>query len=351
MCMNNVCVAQSSGPTGCSSYSSGCNTSDYSSCYDTSGYSRRRSYTDSSSDYRHKRNSSDSGLTRDSGSNVYYTCSDTDCSKMKYSLSSSYDSSYPSKNHSYDSSYSSKHHSYDSSYSPYHHRKSSLDSECDYSSHEKYLKRGVYVTNEQNQDQTLFTSIDQAIIDIAKTDKIYLLLDNGNIAVNSGMSNTIYYTNKKVVRMVRFGNQIIGISKKGKLYYGTKSNSNTWNWEKLNNYPHDALFINSTNSGNNLEVLTCNGKAYLYTFSTNWKDGNSTSSRKTHDLRFYGKDISRYIDIDERCNIGKTNDGQKIKGIKAGGFYSTNTLVSVLVEDCFTHLRIIDNKAYFLFEQ
>ena len=207
------------------------------------------------------------------------------------------------------------------------------------------------MTNEQNQDQTLFTSIEQPIIDIAKTDKIYLLLDNGNIAVNNGMSNTIYYTNKKVERMVRFGNQIIGISKKGKLYYGTKSNANSWNWESLNNYPHDAIFINSTNNGNNLEVLTCRDKAYLYTFSTNWKDGVATSTRKTHDLRFYGKDVNRYIDIDERNNVGKTNDGQKVKHIRAAGFYTNNKLVSVLVEDCFTHVRIIDNKAYFLFEQ
>ena len=165
------------------------------------------------------------------------------------------------------------------------------------------------------------------------------------------MSNTIYITNKKVVRMVKFGNQIIGAGKNGKLYFGTKTNTTSWTWEHLNNYPKDVQFINSTNNGNNLEVLTCRGKAHLYTFSANWKDGNATNCRKTDDLRFYGNDISRYIDIDERNNVGKTNDGQKIKGIRAAGFYNTGTIASVLVDDSFTHVRIIDNKAYFLFEQ
>jgi len=350
ICENSICVA-SSGSTGCSSYyDTSCDTSDYSRNCDTSDYSDSRY--------------SDSRYSRDSGS---------------YSRRHSYDSrdsgshSYDSRRHSYDSrrhSYDSRRHSYDSSecykpytsdYSSYSHKSHSYDtsdyskpysydtSDC-YSDH-KYVRRGVYVTNEQNQDQTLFTQIEQPIIDIVKTDKIYLLLKNGNIAANTGMNTTMYMANKKMLRMVRFGNEIVGMDKKGKLFSASKSNGNIWNWEHLKNYPDDVEFIDSTNTGTNLEVLTCRGKAFVYTYSSTWKEGKYASSRKTHDYRYYGKDLARYIDIDQRKYVGKTNNGQKVKGIKAAGFYSSNTLVPVLEEDSFTHNRIIDSKSYFLFEQ
>jgi len=356
-CLNNVCgVTGPTGPTGCTS---SCSSS--SSCYNSSYPSNDTSCYNSSYPYSKTSNSYSSSRSRDSNSSYssgsLYTCTDSDCSysdKSSYTrmsslpYSSNISSSDSKRRHSYD--YGSSH----DSYSNCNTKNSSLNSDCtsysSYNSHDRYIKRGVYVTNEQNQDQTLFTGIEEPIIDIVKTDKIYLLLDNGNIAANTGISNTIYMTNKKVDRMVRFGSQIIGI-KKSKLYFGTKSNGNMWNWECLKNYPNDAEFINSTNTGNFLEVLTCRGKAYLYTYSANWKDGKSTSERKSKDLRFYGNDISRYIDIDERNNYGKTNDGKKVKNIKAAGFYNNGTLVPVLIEDSFTHNRIIDNKSYFLFEQ
>ncbi len=155
-------------------------------------------------------------------------------------------------------------------------------------------------------------------------------------------------------RIVRFGTEIVGLDRKGKLYARNTTNTmtNTWNWEHVRNYPSDVQFIDSTNTPyNNLEVLTCRGKSFLYTFSSNWKNGDPTNVRKTRTPRYYGVNTSRYIDINETTNVGTTNDGTKVKHIKAGGFYNTGTLVSVLTEDTFTHVRIIDSNAYFLFEQ
>ena len=218
-------------------------------------------------------------------------------------------------------------------------------------SHSNYVRRGVYVTNQQNQDQTLFTGIEQPIIDVVKTDKIYLLLKNGNVAANSGINNVMYVTDKKMAKMVRFGNDIIGLGKKGQLYQAIKSGSNIWTWGHLKNFPCDVVFINSTNNGSHLEVMTASDKSYLYAYSGNWRDGNKTGTRKTNEPRFYGKDINRYLDLNERDNIGKTNDHIKINHCKAAGFYPNNILVSVLQSDSFTHVRVIDNNAYFLFEQ
>jgi hypothetical protein len=320
MCMNNVCVASSPvGPTGsydCTSYY----TSD---CTSTGSY-----YTCTDSNC-------EGSVTRQS-SEPYI--SDTSRSYDTYSSKRDTSYSYDTSSKSYDTSCDTSSKSYDTS--------------CDYTSYSGhgYVKRGVYVTTEQNQDQTLFTGIDQPIIDIAKTDRIYLLLENGDVVMNSGMSNTVMHANKKMLRMVRFGTQIVGVDRKGKLYFGVRNNDG-WTWEHLNNYPCDVTFINSTNTGNNMEVVTSRGKAHLYTFSMNWKDGNPTSVCKRHSLRFYGNDTSRYMDIDERSHKGITNDGVCIKKVKAGGFYNTGTLVPVLLEDSFTHNRVIDNKSYFLFEQ
>jgi hypothetical protein len=234
------------------------------------------------------------------------------------------------------------------------------DTSC-YSKDHSYVRRGVYVTDASNNDRTLFTSIEEPIIDVAQNgaNGVFLLLQNGNIVSSNstasiGTTGTVLMTNRKVHRMVRFGTEIIGLDHKGNLYYRNTSNTviNAWNWESLRNFPRNVEFIDSTNSPyTNLEVLTCDGKAYLYTFSQNWKDGNATNCRKTRNFRYYGSTVSRFIDIDERKNVGKTNDGATIKHIKAAGFYPSNVLVSVLTEDTFTHVRIINSNAYFLFEQ
>lgn len=370
ICSNNICVVSSGGCTGynppssCSSYSynSGCSSSSSSSnCSSSSSNSSNSSNSkcdyfsseSKSKDKKHKKSKS-----RDSGSNSkkydtgrsydslsdFYTCSDSNCSDTVYSIDS-----HEKKHHSYDSKYDS-----DDSNKKCKKNCSSLSSDCSYSSssHDKYLRRGVYVTNQQNQDQTLFTNIDQPIIDIVKTDKIYLLLKDGNIVANSGNNNMVYVTNRKIIRMVRFNNEIVGLDKKGKLYYAVKSGTNVWTWEHLKNFPCDVIFINSTNApSTNLEVLTSQDKAYLYTYSANWKDGNKTSTRKTCEPRYYGKDLTRYMDVNETTDVGKTNDGQKYKHVRAAGFYNTNVLITVLTSDTFTHVRIIDNNAYFLFEQ
>lgn len=396
ICENNICVANSGGCTGfnppssCSSYST-CS-SDSSSNYKTNSSdchrknrkessdssescylkNKKSKSRDSGSNDSHQKNDSNSRRSYDSLSD-FYTCSDSNCSETVYSIDgkchkhsyssdskkSSYESSSPtfSLNSSKCSSpYSSKKSSHESFECDKKCRKncSSLNSDCSYSSnsHEKYLRRGVYVTNQQNVDQTLFTAIDQPIIDIVKTDKIYLLLANGNIVSNSGINNVIYVTNKKIIRMVRFNNDIVGLDKKGKLYYAVKSGTNIWTWEHLKNFPCDAIFITSTNApSTNLEILTASDKAYLYTYSANWKEGVKTSKRKTCEPRYYGKDLTRYMDVNESTNVGKTNDGQKYRHVRAAGFYNTNVLVTVLTSDTFTHVRIIDNNAYFLFEQ
>jgi len=387
ICENNVCMAPYSGCTGynpssCSSYSSNsrCDSSSNSRCDSSSSSSSSRSRCDSypnrssssshsspsssspsspslskltssdeknkkhkrsksrdSGSYSKRKNESHSGRSFDSLSD-FYTCSDTNCTNTIYSISSnSSNSSNSSKNCSPKCERKCK-------------KESSLNSDCSSyssSSHDKYLRRGVYVTNQQNQDQTLFTNIEQPIIDVVKTDKLYLLLADGNIVANS----VTYITNKKVLRMVRFNNEIIGLDRKGKLHFAVKSGNN-WTWEHMKNFPCDVIFINSTNApSTNLEVLTSHDKAYLYTYSANWKDGKPTSSRKTCEPRYYGKDLTRYMDVNENTDVGKTNDGQKYKHVRAAGFYNTNVLVTVLTSDTFTHVRIIDNNSYFLFEQ
>jgi len=401
-------------PSSCSSYSACSSSSDSSNSSCNSSNSSSNYYkTDSDDCHRknrkdscHLRNSGRKNKSRDSGSedtmsgrsydslSDFYTCSDSNCSETVYSIDgkchkhspsfskkSSYECSYPdsSKKSSYESdsskksSYesdssncssptfspdsskcSSKNSSYEECDKKFRKNCSSLNSDCSYSSgsHDKYLRRGVYVTNQQNVDQTLFTAIDQPIIDIVKTDKIYLLLANGNIAANSGINNVIYVTNKKIFRMVRFNNDIVGLDKKGKLFYAVKSGTNVWTWEHLKNFPRNVIFITSTNApSTNLEVLTADNKAYLYTYSANWKEGVKTSSRKTCEPRYYGKDLTRYMDVNESTNTGKTNDGQKYRHVRAAGFYNTGVLVTVLTSDTFTHVRIIDNNAYFLFSQ
>ncbi len=340
-CQNNICFpAGMTGMTG--NTGSWCNSSDSSN---SRCHSSRHSYDssdsrhhDSSYDSRHHNSSYDSRDTRhhnssdsrDSGSyehdkkhSDFYSCSDSDCGKTPYSMSDSHNSTRHCN------------------------RNSSLSS----NSHASYVRRGVYVTNQQNQDQTLFTGIEQPIIDVVKTDKIYLLLKNGNIAANSGINNVMYVTDKKMSRMVRFGNDILGLNNKGKIHQAVKSASNTWTWEHLRNFPCDAIFIDSTNNGGHLEVLTASDKSYLYVYSANWKDGNKMATRKTNEPRFYGKDINRYLDLNEQTNVGKTNDHVKIKHCKAAGFYPNDVLVAVLDSDSFTHVRLIDNNAYFLFEQ
>lgn len=187
---------------------------------------------------------------------------------------------------------------------------------------------------------------------MAKTDRLYLLLADGNVVATTGTSpSMVYMTDKKMVRMVRFGTQIIGVNKDGKLFYAVRSGTNTWTWTPLRSYPKDVSFINSTNTGNNLEVVTCGGKAFLYTYSSDWQNGTPTSVRKTHLHRYYGNDTSVWIDIDPQTDCGKTNTGAKYKHVKAAGFYSTGNIVTVTTRDTFTHVRIIDNNAYFLFSQ
>ena len=118
------------------------------------------------------------------------------------------------------------------------------------------------------------------------------------------------------------------------------------------------MFINSTNNYQNLEVLTCSNKAYLYTFNTSWKNGAVTSKRHQKNFRYYGQDINRYIDIDESTGKGVTNDGIKYKHMRAAGFYNSllgsqtpSQIVQVLDSDSFTHVKVIGNASYFLFSQ
>jgi hypothetical protein len=375
ICMNNICMPRgttgmsgSTGNTGCWDSRSGCDSNSRSG-YDSSDSRHCRDSDDSrrshdSGESRHCRDSSDSHNSRDdseshnsrddseshnsrhdseshnskkSSSEEFTSCSDSNCGRTAYSLdsSSSFDCSEKKCKKKCESSL------FDSNNS----------NPNNSSSASSYTRRGVYVTDQQNRDRTLFTAIEQPIIDVVKTDKTYLLLKNGNVAANAGINNTIYITDKKMSRMVRFGNEIVGLGKKGSLYQAVKSGSNTWRWEHLKNFPCDVVFINSTNTGTNLEVMTAANKAYLYAFSGNWKEGNKTNTRKTSDPRFYGKDVSRFLDLNERDNIGKTNDGVKIKHCKGAGFYPNNSIIAVLDSDTFTHVRIIDNDAYFLFEQ
>ena len=373
ICMNNICMASgttgSTGSTGCWDSRSGCCDSssnsrssrcDSDSRHHNSSDSRHHSRDDSESRHHsrddsesrhhsrddsesrhHSRDSGDdsehSKHKKHSGSDEFSSCSDSNCGRTAYSLDSS--SSFDCSEKKCKKKKCDRSSSFDS------------NSNSSNSSNSRYTRRGVYVTNQQNNDRTLFTAIEQPIIDVVKTDKIYLLLKNGNVAANAGINNTIYVTDKKMHRMVRFGNEIIGLGKKGSLYQAVKSGSNTWRWEHLKNFPCDVVFINSTNTGSNLEVLTANNKSHLYAYSANWKEGNKTCTRKTCEPRFYGRDINRFLDLNERDNVGKTNDHVKIKHCKGAGFYPNNAIISVLTSDTFTHVRIIDNDAYFLFEQ
>lgn len=325
----------------------------YSSSRDTDSSKYTSKYSNSSTDLSDSsilKNSrySDSTDWDNSKKSSLLTCTDTDCSGIKYFKNGSV-----VKNKSSDTSSDNIS---DCGPKKCKRRYSTSSLTSNYSSHDSYVRRGVYVTDASNNDRTLFTSIEEPIIDIAKNSNntFLLLLKDGNLVSNSGTNNTMLLTNKKMVRIIRFGTVVIGLDRKGKLYSRDTMNSmtNTWNWEHLKNYPSDVQFIASTNSPyNSLEVLTCQGKALLYTFSTNWKDGNVVNMRKTRNPRYYGSTISRYIDVNETSNIGKTNDGVTVKHIKGAGFYSSGVLVSVLTEDTFTHVRIIDSNAYFLFEQ
>lgn len=387
MCVNNVCVCD--GMTGMTG-STGCYTSDYTSdCYtdsrrhsrysDSSRYtdhsrrhsryssdSRRHSrYSDSSNSKRHSRysGSSDSKHRKSSFTFSYspsnsprgsfYSCSDPDCTLTQYSLYSTHESPKHRTKKSLTSQYSSysQNTSYDTNYSKH---DTSYNTSCNTTDEHHHVKRGVYVTNQSNSDRTLFTSVEKPIIDIAQQNgnNFYLLLSNGNIVSAVGNNTTTLTTNKKMVRMIRFGTDFVGIDYQGRLFSRNASvSTNTyWAWERLHNYP-DAVFINSTNTYQNMEVLTCDGKALIYTYSNNWKNGDVTSKRRQKDSRYYGQDLNRYIDIDERDNFGKTNDGVKYRNIKAAGFYRNGEIVQVLVDDCFTHCKIINNNAYFLFEQ
>ena len=415
LCVNNVCVCDGmtgmTGMTGCytSDYTDCYTDSRRHSRYsDSSRYSSR--YTDSRSDSRrhsryrnsssvskrhsrysassdskrhsggkHRKSSfsfsySPSNSPRHSGSSDLYSCSDPDCSLTQYSLYSSHESpkhrskksltSFDSYSEYSDYPNHSKHRSKKSltsfedtscDYSSYSkHRDTSCDTSCNTTDERHHIKRGVYVTNQSNSDRTLFASVEHPIIDIAQQNgnNFYLLLNNGNIVSAVGNNTTNLTTNKKMFRMIRFGTDFVGIDHHGKLYSRNASvSTNTyWAWERLHNYP-DAVFINSTNTYQNMEVLTCEGKALVYTYSSNWKNGDVTSKRRQKDSRYYGQDLNRYIDIDERDNFGKTNDGVKYRNIKAAGFYRNGEIVQVLCQDSFTHLRIINNNAYFLFEQ
>jgi hypothetical protein len=131
-----------------------------------------------------------------------------------------------------------------------------------------------------------------------------------------------------------------------------------WTWSRLQNFPDRVIFIDTTNDYQNLEVLTDSGKAYLYKYSTDWRNGKCSSTRKQRDYRYYGQSLTRWIDIDQRDNTGKTNTGEHYRGIKAAGFYNPllgssdgGELIQVLTEDSFTHVRVIANNAYFLFQQ
>lgn len=351
LCSNNICVA-TMGPTGC--YNDSCYTdcdTRYTDTCDTR-YTDTR-YTDSrDTRYTDTRDSGtrDSG-TRDSGKSY------TRDSGKSYSKSYSYDSgkSY-TKSYSYDSgkSYSSdtdtRHNSYD---------KHSW-SDCSDSCERGYRKHGVYVTNQQNNDRTLFSGIPEAIVDIAQqgTANFYLLLANGDIVSSVGITNTTLHTNKKMFRMVRFGTDYVGIDRRGQVYSRTAVTATSWTWSGLKKFPRDVIFIDSTNDYQHLEVLTNSGKAYVYRFAADWCQGVPIETRRQHDYRYYGQNLTRWIDIDQRNNTGKTNDGVRYRHIKAAGFYSpllgaTNggEIVQVLKDDKFTHVRVIANNAYFLFQQ
>lgn len=381
LCVNSVCVAPDCGPTGsnCSSYNTNCSSSSRTDCSTDCSTSSKTDCskssdcsTSSKTWSKHSRSSSDSS--------EFFKCDETDCTATKYSLSEdckkkkkysdsgceSYSECDKKKKCDKTSDSYSKCDKTSDSYSECDKKKKCNKSSDSYSSTDcssyNYLKKGVYSTNQSNVDKTLFSGVDHAIIDIVQQNgtNFYLLLDNGNIMSAVGITTTSINTNKKMFRMIRFGSEFVGIDKKGKLYTRATTSSNTyWIWEPLSSFPKDAIFINSTNTYQNMEVLTLCGKAYLFTYSASWKNGQATSVRKQKDFRYYGQDLTRYIDIDERTNKGKTNDGTKYRHIKAAGFYNKllgqttggGEIVQVLTDDKFTHVRVINNTAYFLFEQ
>ena len=353
ICSNNVCLmnGMTGGDSG-NSGNSGHTGTNWSSC-DSSNSSNNSSnnckdsrYSYSSPPSHRKSNSSNYSDHSDSSyDSSFYTCTRTDCSDTLYSLDNSdkdkHDNSYNNNyNNNYNNKHNNKHENNQKECSS-----SSWNTEC--RSDERAIRKGVYVTNEQNQDQTLYTNIDYSIIDVAKTDKIYLLLENGDVSASSGINNIIYKTNYRMHRMVRFGNEIIGLCSNGKLYVAVKNNK-TWNWEKLSNFPKHVRFMDSTNNGSYLSVQT-NTHLYTYIFNGNWKNATVMAETQTHKLRFYGKDLSRYIDINEDKYIGVCNNSEKYSDIKSAAFYQNNNMTSVLVNDTFSHCRIIDNNAYFLF--
>lgn len=348
-CVNGMCMVNPAPnpnptpPTCCSSSSTSSSNSDCSS-YSNSSISSSNSDCSSYSHDKHK----------NSDKSWSWSQSWSDCNSDTSNSSNSSNSSGCKKKRGH-------HDRHDSHETDSHHGNSECSSENE--SRCGYLKRGVYSTNQNNNDQTSFTNIEVPIIDIAKpANNFMMLLGDGNMAMSSSTtpssnSNITYMkTNKKMLRMVRFGNELVAIDGKGKLYTQrapaplTNNNHRSWNWEKLCNFPKNAIFINSLNNGTYLEVVTNEGRSYLYQYGANWMSGTYTSKRKTCTLRFYGKDTSRYIDINENY-VGVTNDGTKYKHIKAAGFYNNNTIVQVLTSDSFTHVRIIDDRAYFLFEQ
>ena len=385
-CQNNICVAQLS-PTGMTGH-----------CYDTTCYT---TFCDTSNDtssnsrkYRRHRRYSDSTNTskdsRDSYSKHSKDSYSTKTSKYSKDSKDSYSKNSRDSNDSYSKdsrdSYSKDSYSKDTkTYSDssgdkkryQRRRSSSLNSVCTtgsentydtsnetsrFSKHKSYLKRGVYVTTATNTDRTLFTGIDKPIIDIVQqgssTANFYLLLSDGTMINAMGIRNTMLSTNKRMFRIVRFGTEVIGLDKKGRLYSRNAASSTDtyWVWERLTAFPKDVIFINSTNNYSHLEVLTSHHKAYLYAFSSTWKDATAMSCTKRKDFRFYGQDLNRWIDINESTNVGKTNDGVKYSHLRAAGFYNkvgqtTGEIVQVLDSDSFSHCKIIGSSSYFLFLQ
>ena len=362
-CQNNICVAQIS-PTGMTGH-----------CYDTTCYTTycdtSNSYDTSAKSRRHRRKYSNSTYSSKTSKDSY--SKDT---KDSYSRNNSKDSYSKDTNTDYKTYTNESSRGDKKDYQRK--RSSSLNSVCttDFNQrsddqsydqscltkHKSYLKRGVYVTTATNTDRTLFTGIDKPIIDIVQqgssTTNFYLLLGDGTMINAMGIRNVMLSTNKRMFRIVRFGTEVIGLDKKGRLYSRNAASSTDtyWVWERLTAFPKDAIFINSTNNYSHLEVLTSHHKAYLYAFSSTWKDATVMSCTKRKDFRFYGQDLTRWIDINESTNVGKTNDGVKYSHLRAAGFYNkvgqtTGEIVQVLDSDSFSHCKIIGSSSYFLFLQ
>lgn len=348
LCVNNICVAPQMGPTGCYTDCDtvGCFTDTrHSDTYCTDYTDRHHSDSYGPNSYSPNTHHSDSYGSKSYGSKSY--------GSKTHHKSSESDREWP--HDSWSSHHGKKKHCKSESYSW------SNSSDCtDSCQTGRYRKHGVYVTNQQNNDRTLFTGIPEAITDIAEqgSGNFYLLLANGNIVNSVGINNVTLTTNKKMFRMVRFGSDYVGVDYHGCLYSRSGMTGGNWTWSRLQNFPDRVIFIDTTNDYQNLEVLTDSGKAYLYKYSTDWRNGKCSSTRKQRDYRYYGQSLTRWIDIDQRDNSGKTNTGERYRGIKAAGFYNPllgssdgGELIQVLTEDSFTHVRVIANNAYFLFQQ